>query len=196
MLRRSMWIAALALALLPGAARADFLFTPYGGMTFGKDAKDREHGVYGASFNWMGGGVGGVEIDFGFAPNFFEPKDCTTCSNLTGQNNVLDLMFNGVLGIPVGGQSGLGFRPYVLGGVGLLRQNVPGVSDAFKVNTNDFGVDAGFGTYIFVSDHVGFRGDVRYFRSLQDNDAGLGGLPNFALGKFDFWRWTAGITFR
>jgi len=28
------------LLLLPGVAGADWLFTPYGGMTFGKDAKD------------------------------------------------------------------------------------------------------------------------------------------------------------
>jgi len=196
MLKRCLFIAALAVVTLPGAARADFLFTPYAGMTFGKDAKGNEHGMYGVSLNWMGGGIAGAEIDFGYSPNFFEPKDCTTCGTFVGSNNVLDLMFNGVLGVPVGGQKGVGVRPYVLAGVGLLRQQVPGVTDLVKVQTNDFGFDFGFGTYIFVSNHVGFRGDVRYLRSLEDNNAGTGGFPDFAAGKFDFWRWNVGVTFR
>ena len=196
MLKRSLWIAAMALVILPGAARADFLFTPYIGQVFGKDAKDREHAMYGASLAWMGGGIGGLEIDFGYSPNFFEPKNCPTCSSVTGTNNVVDLMFNGVVGAPIGGQKGVGFRPYALAGVGLLRQAVPGVTDALKITTNDFGFDVGFGTYVFVSNHVGFRGDVRYFRSLQDSNQGTGNIPDFKVGNFDFWRWSAGVTFR
>jgi opacity protein-like surface antigen len=196
MLKKCLLVAALAVVALPGVARADFLFTPYAGMTFGKDASDHEHGMYGVSFNWMGAGIAGLEIDFGYSPNFFEDKDCTTCSTFTGKNNVIDLMFNGVIGVPIGGQKGLGVRPYGLIGVGLLRQSVPGATDLLKVSTNDFGFDIGGGTYIFFSDHVGIRGDVRYLRSLQDNDSGTAGFPDFALGKFDFWRWTAGVTIR
>jgi opacity protein-like surface antigen len=196
MLKRCLWIAAFALGLAPGAARADFLFTPYAGMTFGKDASGHEHGMYGVSFNWMGKGIAGAEIDLGYSPNFFEPKNCTTCNTLTGSNNVLDLMFNGVIGVPIGGQKGIGVRPYGLIGFGLLRQEVPGISDAFKVTTNDFGFDVGGGTYIFFSDHWGIRGDLRYLRSLQDNNSGSGSFPDFAAGKFDFWRWTAGVTIR
>ncbi len=196
MLKRCALIAALALIALPGVARADFLFTPYLGQTFGKDASGHEHAMFGGTVGWMGGGIGGLEIDFGYSPNFFEDKVCPTCNSFVGSNNVLDLMFNGVVGVPIGGQKGVGLRPFALAGVGLLRQQVPAVSDAFKVNTNDFGFDLGFGTYVFVSNHVGFRGDVRYFRSLQDNLAGTGNIPAFALGKFDFWRWSGGITFR
>jgi hypothetical protein len=195
MLKRCVLIAAVALAVVPGVAGADFLFTPFAGRTFAKDAEGNEHGTYGASLAWMGGGIAGAEIDLGFVPNFFEPKDCTTCDNLTGSNNVVDVMFNVVIGAPIGGQNGGGVRPYVVGGVGLLRQQVPGATDLLKVQTNDFGFDLGFGLYGFVSDHVGFRGDVRYFRSLQDEDPSAT-IPSFALGKFDFWRWTVGVTFR
>lgn len=46
----------------------------------------------------------------------------------------------------------------------------------------------------FVSPRVGIRGGVRYFRNLQDSDRGSNvGLD---LGGFDFWRATAGVTFR
>ena len=51
----------------------------------------------------------------------------------------------------------------------------------------------GFGANVFASDHVGFRGDVRYLRSLQKDDSSV---TDFALGNFDFWRWTVGVTFR
>jgi opacity protein-like surface antigen len=81
----------------------------------------------------------------------------------------------------------------VVGGLGLLKQNVPAATDLLKVSANDFGYNLGFGVVGFASDHVGFRGDVRYLRSLQKDDTTL---TNFAVGNFDFWRWTVGVTFR
>lgn len=187
---------ALALAvllLMPAAARADWLFTPYGGMTFGKDAKDFEHFTWGASAGWMGAGAVGFEFDFNHTPNFFEPKDSGNTTELFGSNNVTTAMVNLIIGAPIGGQSGAGLRPYVSGGVGLLKTNVPGTSDFLKVTSNDFGFNLGFGAHIFASDHVGFRGDVRYVRDLQNSQDDI---RTFSAGNFDFWRWTAGVTFR
>jgi hypothetical protein len=46
----------------------------------------------------------------------------------------------------------------------------------------------------FMTDHVGFRGDLRYFRDLQATEQ-VDGFT-LATGKFDFWRGTAGLTFR
>jgi opacity protein-like surface antigen len=183
-------VAVLTLVVTPGIARADFLFTPYIGRTFAKDASGQEHVGYGASVGWMGAGIAGWEVDLGFVPNFFEPAGTNT---LTGKNNVFDLMANAIVGIPVGGQRGGGIRPYVTGGAGLLRTNVPAIGDALDFSSNDFGINLGFGVMGFVSDHVGFRGDVRYLRSLQKDDS----APiNLGLGNFDFWRWNVGVTFR
>jgi opacity protein-like surface antigen len=193
MAKKCVLMTAVMVLLLPAAARADWLFTPYGGMTFGKDAKDLEHFTWGASGGWMGAGIVGWEVDFNHTPNFFEPKDSTDTTELFGSNNVTTLMANVVLGAPVGGQSGPGFRPYVSGGVGLLKTNVPGASDFLKVTANDFGLNVGFGAHVFASDHVGFRGDVRYVRSLENDEEDI---RDFALGNFDFWRWTVGITLR
>jgi len=61
----------------------------------------------------------------------------------------------------------------------------------FEVNNSEFGVNLGGGRDGFVSEHVGFRGDVRYFRQLsdpeEDNEFDIG------LGDLDDWRATAGI---
>jgi opacity protein-like surface antigen len=188
------YILALALLLLtPGISRADWLFTPHAGMTFGKDAKDLEHFNWGASAGWMGAGVIGWEVDFNHTPNFFEPKDATNTTELFGSNNVTSLMGNVIVGAPIGGQTGPGIRPYVSGGIGLLKTNVPGATDFLKVSSNDFGMNLGFGAAVFASDHVGFRGDVRYLRSFQEDESSA---TNFALGNFDFWRWSVGVTFR
>lgn len=188
------YILALAILLMtPAVSRADWLFTPYGGMTFGKDAKNLEHFSWGASAGWMGAGIAGFEVDFNHTPNFFEPKDSTNTTKLFGSNNVTSLMGNLVLGAPIGGQSGPGIRPYVSAGLGLLKTNVPGTSEFLDVSRNDWGFNLGFGAHVFASDHVGFRGDVRYVRSLQKDETTV---TDFALGNFDFWRWTAGITIR
>lgn len=192
MVRKHLLAMAVVL-LLPGVARADWLFTPYGGMTFGKDAKDLEHFNWGVDAGWMGHGIVGFDVDFNHTPNFFEAKDATNTTELFGSNNVTSLMGNLLIGAPIGGQKGGGVRPYVSGGFGLLKSNVPGTSDFLKVSSNDFGMNFGFGAHVFASDHVGFRGDVRYLRSLQKDDSTA---TNFALGNFDFWRWTVGVTFR
>ena len=116
-----------------------------------------------------------------------------TVAPVQEKNNVTSLMGNVLVGVPIGGQTGGGIRPYVSGGFGLLKQNVPGSSDFLSVSRNDWGMNVGVGAQVFASDHVGFRGDIRYLRSLQNDE----GTPNdFALGNFDFWRWTVGVTFR
>ncbi len=84
--------------------------------------------------------------------------------------------------------------PYVSGGAGLLRTSVSDVDDFFSVSNNNFGINAGAGLTVFFSDNVGLRGDIRYFRSLQDPEEDNEFDIDF--GGFDFWRATAGVTFR
>lgn len=192
-----------ALTLTPKTAAADWLFTPFAGVNFGGDADFGEFDDFedefekrmnvGASLAWMGEGIAGVEFDFGWSPNFFEntvgPGDFEF-----GDSNVTTLMANIVLGIPVGGQSGAGFRPYVTGGAGLLRSSITGDEFFDDLDTNDFGVNVGGGFHGFFNDVVGLRGDVRYFRSLQDDEPD--DELDLALSDFEFWRATAGLTFR
>ena len=182
---------------IPAQARADWIFTPYIGANFsrGGDIFDLDSGntsvSFGGSLGWMGAGILGLEMDFGYAPDFFETDDVTSLDG-----NVTSFMGNVIIGIPIGGQTGGGVRPYVSGGAGLLRSRLDDVEDFFDLNENSFGVNAGAGLMVFFTDNVGLRGDLRYFRSLSDDDNDDDTDLDLNLGAFHFWRATAGVAFR
>jgi opacity protein-like surface antigen len=197
-------VAGLAIVASPSRASADWLFTPFVGGNFGGNANfgnfntvddEVERRVnMGASIGWMGKGIAGFEVDFGFAPNFFQDTN-GDADFAFGDSNVTTLMANLVVGAPFGGTTGKGFRPYGTAGVGMIRSRIDSGTSLFNdLNTNDLGINVGAGVQGFFNDHVGMRGDVRYMRSLQDNnptsDLDLG------LSNFDFWRATVGVTFR
>ena len=191
----------------PATASADWVLTPFVGWNF-KGAADvsGDGGTsvenkfekkidYGVSLASMGAGAVGFEIDFGYSPNFFETGTATNNSfDFTDDSNVTTLTANAIIGIPIGGQRGGSVRPYVVGGVGLIRTNVQGVSDFVDVNTkNDFGFDVGAGVMGFFNSNLGLRGDVRYFRTFNgssDNVTGLG------LSDFTFWRGSLGVSLK
>jgi hypothetical protein len=119
MLKKCAMVAALLVVLVPASARADWLFTPNIGTTFGGNAADREHLTYGASIGWMGAGIFGFEADLQYTPEFFEAND--TDFDFIDNSNVLTFMGNAIVGIPIGGQQGKGFRPFGVAGIGLLQ---------------------------------------------------------------------------
>ena len=201
------WVAIAGLlaavsAATPRTASADWVFTPFLGWNFNGSAGlegtgeavsgDLEKKIdFGFSLAGMGAGAVGFEIDFGYSPNFFLSAD----EDLGNDSNVTTLTANAIFGIPIGGQRGGSVRPYVVGGVGLIRSNVGDAGEFFDVQTkNDFGFDVGGGVMGFFNSNVGIRGDVRYFRSLQDNEPDND--LDLSLGSFDFWRGTVGLTFR
>ena len=192
MLKRCVMLAALAVMLAAAPARADWLFTPNIGVAFGGDASGREHLTYGATIVWMGAGIFGWEADFAYTPEFFEEED--TDLDLIDSSNVTSFMGNALIGIPVGGQQGGGFRPYFTAGLGVLSRSVQGTDDLLDIDNSEFGFNLGFGAMAFATDHVGFRGDVRYYRSLEDPDED--NEFDIGVGNFDFWRATGGVTFR
>jgi hypothetical protein len=192
MFKKCALIAAVLLVVGPASAHADWLFTPNIGLGFGGDTPSNDKLTYGASIGWMGAGVFGFEADLAYTPTFFENN--TDNITFADSDNVTTAMANLILGIPIGGQRGKGFRPYVAGGLGMLKTHVVDDAQLFNVSNNDLGVDIGFGALGFMTDHVGFRGDVRYYRDLQNPDNG--GDFSLATGNFDFWRGTVGLAFR
>ena len=184
----------------PRQASADWLLTPFVGWNFGGtadlfalddfDDEFEQKANFGASLAWMGAGIVGFEVDFGYTPNFFE--NTTGGGNFEfGDSNVTTLMGNLLLSAPPGS----GFRPYASGGLGLIRANVSSGTGLFNdLSTNDLGVNIGGGINAQFNDNVGIRGDVRYFRSLQDNEPDND--LDLTFGSFDFWRGTVGMTFR
>ena len=165
---------------VPRPARADGFFIPWAGVNFGNDQAEGKV-AFGADAGFMGDGIAGLELDFGYSPDFFgEPTD----------NHVMTGMGNLILGVPVGGTSGPGIRPYFVAGLGVIRTRVEllGISSA----TNEAGFNIGGGVMGFFSDHAGLRGDVRYFRNFGEIDISE---LQFA-GNFHFWRASIGLVLR
>jgi opacity protein-like surface antigen len=192
MVKKCAMVAALVVMLMPSAASADWLFTPNVGTGFGGSASGREHLTWGASIGWMGAGVLGWEADFAHSPEFFESDDDSL--DLIDSSNVTTFMANVIAGIPVGGQTGGGVRPYLAGGLGIMQQAVQDADALFEVDNSEFGINLGGGVMGFATDHVGFRGDLRYFRALGDPEEDNEFDIDFA--DFNYWRATAGVTFR
>jgi opacity protein-like surface antigen len=198
-------IAAVVSILAPRPASADWTLTPFVGWNFGGSA-DINTGSsrsntsstferkldYGASLATMGRGAVGFEVDFGYSPNFFETSTPPSgFFKFTPDSNVTTLMGN----VLIGGHSGP-VRPYVVGGVGLIRTKLQDFNQVFSVNSkNDFGLDVGGGLMGFFSRNVGLRGDVRYFRGFRgtsdsSNPSGI------ALSDFKFWRGSLGLSLK
>jgi opacity protein-like surface antigen len=199
-------LAAISIAA-PRNASADWVLTPFVGWNFNGSADVSGPGGvsienklekkinYGFSLAGMGGGIVGFELDFGYSPNFFETGTATNDDfDLANDSNVTTLTGNAIVGIPIGGTTGGSVRPYIVGGVGLIRSNVGDAGDFFDVQSkNDFGFDVGGGVMGFFGDNVGVRGDVRYFRTFRGTDDNVTGL---ALGNLDFWRGSVGLSLK
>jgi len=186
--RLVIFLAMVMFGAAPVAARADVLLTPFAGVTFGGHASIHQP-VVGVSLAFMGGGIIGVDVDFGYSSNFFKDNERFDQFDFTS-DKVMSLMTNLIVGIPIGG-SNASVRPYASGGLGLLRTSATGLFT--DISNNDFGVNVGAGVMGFFNDHVGLRGDVRYFRSLQKNsDTAF----DVELGNFNFTRGTVGLVFK
>ena len=156
--------------LMPRPASADTFVTGFVGATFAGDAPSTQP-TYGVAVGGMGS-LFGVEGEFAYTPNFFNQGTLVTSSH------VMTLMANVLLGVPLGP-----IHPYATGGVGMIRQqrdlSVPGLLS--NISSNDFGFNLGGGARFALTSHVGFRGDVRYFK--VQKSGGLG-----------FWRGYGGLT--
>lgn len=178
------------IAVSPASAQTTGgLVTPFIGVVTNTPT-DENRTVYGGSFG-VTGQVVGFEVDLGYSPNFFEFED--DFGELGSSGSVTTVMGNLLVGAPLGR-----VRPYGTVGAGLMRSNLELLELFDDLSSNDFGINYGGGVMVFLSDNVGIRGDIRQFRSLQNEDVD-DDFPeplDFDLGDFTFWRATAGVTFR
>jgi len=181
-------LAAAALIYAPAQARAEGYISPWVAANSGTGF-DNGRAAVGLQAGAMGGGVIGGEVDFGYSPSFWGT------TNEFGNNSVIDLMGNVIVGVPVGGTHGAGIRPYLTAGLGLLRTQVDGGTIAqVSSSNNDFGWNAGGGVMGYFSDHVGLRGDLRYLRNIENNSSSTS--LDFDPGSFHFWRASIGVVIR
>jgi opacity protein-like surface antigen len=178
---------------IPAAAHADILLTPFAGVTFASKSGDDEVGAeieldnrwaIGGALAVLGTNGLGFEVDLGFIPDFFEPKDLDI--DLLGTNNVTTLMGN----LMFVGNAG-SVRPYLTGGAGLIRSQLGDFGELFDATESSFGINAGAGL-LLGSGRVSLRGDLRYFRNVSESDDPL---IDEALKDMRFWRGTVGVSF-
>ena len=195
MIKKWVMLASLVVLLSPATARADWLFTPHVGSTFGNGNAF----TYGASIGWVGTGMFGWETEVAFTPGFLDIDADAEVNPLLDTDDIdgiddqaVSFMFNAVVGgaNPGGGN---GFRPYFSGGVGFVNASIESDELLFEEESNKFAFNLGGGAMTYFG-NVGIRGDVRYYKTLSDsdfdNDLGV------ELGDYDFWRATVGVTFR
>ena len=192
---RAIVTALVAIALAPAPARADTLLMPFFGVNFGGDSGqkfsegfDTSQYNFGASIAFMGGGVFGVEGDFGYSPDFFGKTDLGGSSMFTATGNL-------IIGIPLGGQQGFGVRPYGLVGAGLMKSKSDFGTGVAEIDENSVTWGAGGGLLLFFGTSAGLRFDVRYFRTFDDLE--ILGLPIAqSPGKVDYTRGSLSFVFR
>jgi Outer membrane protein beta-barrel domain len=183
--------AAIALVFTPALAHAEGYISPWISANAGSSFDNGRAG-FGLNAGGMGAGVIGGELDFGWTPSFFGTK------NDFGSNSVIDLMGNVIVGVPIGGTHGGGVRPFVTGGVGLLRTQIDGGELIGNVSSsnNMFGWNAGAGVMGYFNDHFGLRGDIKYFRGFEDTNTGVTVIDVNAPGQMHFWRAGIGVVIR
>jgi opacity protein-like surface antigen len=177
----------------PRDAGAQGFISPFIGYNFSGDAgcqqitncNDKKTD-WGVSFGALGSVVG-FEAELGYTKDFFGESSTQT-------SNVLTMMGNFMLAPKIGP-----VQPYGVVGLGLIRTTIEASLTSASSDNNQLGWDAGGGLIVFFSQHVGVRGDVRYFRSFQLLDlSNFPIFPNIGINqqKLDYGRVSAAAVFK
>jgi opacity protein-like surface antigen len=168
----------------PKPAAAQGFISPFIGFDYGGDSGcptatdcEEKHSNLGVAGGKLGA-IAGAEVEFAYARDFFGDTPGVDSSVLTLMTNVI-----------VGPRIGV-IRPFVLGGVGLIKSEVELTAGSLLDSSNNFGWNIGGGVMLMFGDHVGVRGDIRKFKSFQDV-----GLLGFSLSevKLTYNRASAGL---
>jgi opacity protein-like surface antigen len=188
-----------AAVVWPADARADGILAGFIGSNLRVETGDLDSSGDPERANTLvyGGVLGGVqprglgfEIDFGYSPDFFDAEDTLPFGVKTSITTVMG-------NLVIGGAAAQGVAPFVSGGVGLIRANVEAEDLLENLTRNEFGMNIGGGVNVMFASNVGVRGDIRYFRAFQNEDA-ADDFPDFDidLSDFDFWRGSVGLVLR
>jgi opacity protein-like surface antigen len=179
-------LAMLIASLSASPARAEGFITPYIGFNFGGDSAncaafsncEEKRTNWGVTFGSTQG-IFGIEADFGYAPHFFGDIP-------DRPNSVFHFMTDFMVLVPAGP-----IQPYAFIGLGVIRPHATFGVSSLSLDQNAFGHDLGGGLNLFMVHKVGLHGEVRHLRTFKDVTLGV-----FSNDKLDFWRASAGLTFR
>jgi opacity protein-like surface antigen len=176
----------VAALLQPATALADIRATAFAGTT---RIEESNKGTFGAAVT-LGGLIG---VEFEAARILLGGLDDIDFVDVDA--SLTTYMGNLVVRLPTGP-----IQPYGSAGVGVVRVtgdvDVPFFGDVISASASDVGWNIGGGVYLFPLPNFGLRADVRRFQTGDvswEDIADIGDLP---LPKFNFWRATAGVTFK
>jgi Outer membrane protein beta-barrel domain len=170
--------------VVPQSARAETLVVPWLAAGTGSGVAPGTINL-GVSTGVTFAGLIGVDFDLGYSPEYFG-------RNLN--SHVLTAMGNLVVGIPFDGTRGAGIRPYLTGGLGVIRARIDDPFYRYSFANTDAGMNVGGGFIGFLGTRVGVRADLRYIRSLEDETSTNLYAPY--LSHLHLWRASIGLVLR
>ena len=191
---RVLALTAVLLLAAPPLASADWQFAPFIGLTFQgmttvvdlEAGAERPHWNFGGAVTYIGDSPFGLEAYFVRTPNFFDREEVVQVE----RSLTYAVMANAVLATPRNWNR-YGLRPYVSGGIGRLHAyNEDARAAIAPILLNLLGINVGGGAVGFVSDRVGLRFDLRFFRNIRGVEPG--GDP-VAIGPVRLRYWTSSI---
>lgn len=186
----------VATVLAPIPVYADWLLTPFMGVKFGgrtsiidlEQAADRTKLTIGGSLSRIGDGLFGVEVEGAYIPGYFERNTPDPQDDLLASSYVLDLSGNAIVALPPN-MTGGGLRPYLTAGLGLMHAEGVDILTFFRIRRTMPAITLGVGATGLLTNRVGVRFDLRYLRSIAQQDA-----FQISVGRqLSYWRGTIGI---
>lgn len=205
---RVLALCGLLTAWPPARASAEWQFAPFVGFSFlGEtnlnltDLPDR-HWNFGGSVRLVGAGPLGVEALVLDVPGAFKSLDIDPLflnpsqpTETITESHAFTMMGNIVLTTPRAWNE-YGLRPFVSGGFGVLK--VRHNESEFPLRANLPGYNVGGGAVGFVTDRVGLRFDLRYFRTTppgkEPTDLAL--TSHNERVRLRFWTGGVGVVFK
>lgn len=194
--RRATMLLVLSLLLVPVPASADLFLAPFMGIKFGGGtsivdlelAAGQAKTTLGVSAFLLTDAILGYEAAFGYVPQYFNGD---TGPLIKPGSYVIDLMGNVIVSLPPDVTAG-GLRPYTTGGVGLIHAEAADILGIFQVRRTVPAFNVGVGAVGLLTNNVGVRFDVRYLRSLTNDDGSLARVGR----RISYSRATIGLVLR
>jgi hypothetical protein len=189
----------------PAPARAEWQFSPFIGYTFkittnlidfdlseNSEATDDPHLNFGGSVRLIGDSPIGVEAYYVHTPGVFDAKQFSINLPRVLESRTYAVMGNVVLATPRYWNR-YGLRPSLSGGIGLMHASLDDQSQVFPFTLNLLAMNIGGGAVGFLSERIGVRLDLRYFRYIGGVSAEDLDLPVTFGDSVRFRYWTIGF---
>jgi hypothetical protein len=199
-------LAAFLFLALPAPAEAEWQFTPFLGYTFKgsttlvdwESAADDVHWNFGGAVTLIGESPVGVEAYYVRTPGFFQSESGSLIPEVADvtASRMYAFMGNVVLATPRSWNR-YGLRPFLSGGVGAIHASYDERALAARVNVA--AMNLGGGAVGFLTERVGLRFDLRYFRNIRgvsEEDADLAPTLSDEPVRLRYFTISIGVVFK